>query len=89
MARMFQMSGWSRIALQPVLADNVRFPYYLLLVLIKSNTFLVPDNPQPEATPVFDKHHWWSNNRPTVFRESAKNRAEAQKPGKYPGLIER
>jgi hypothetical protein len=36
-------AGWSRRAFQPVLADGVRFAYYLLLVLMKSNTFLVPD----------------------------------------------
>jgi hypothetical protein len=34
--------GWSRKELRPFLPVFVRFPYYVLLVGSKSNTFLVP-----------------------------------------------
>jgi hypothetical protein len=43
MARLFQVLVGREELFSLFLADGVRFTYYLLLVLMKSNTFLVPD----------------------------------------------
>jgi hypothetical protein len=85
MARLFLVLGSSRNRFWSVLTDSVRFAYYLLLVLIKSNTFS-PRHLQPAATPVFYEYHWWSNNRPTVFRRVSKKPCRNSKsPGNPPG----
>ena len=76
---------WSRIALQPVLTDFVRFAYYLLLVLIKSNNFLVPrhisQQQRPSSTSI-------TGGRTTVRQYLGNQRKTAQKtqkPRKIPG----
>ena len=69
----------SRIAFQPGLADGVRFAYYLLLVLIKSNTFSCPDISNRSKTRLL---RVITGGRTTVRQylgESAKNRAEIQR----------
>jgi hypothetical protein len=69
--------------LQPVLADFVRFAYYLLLVLMKSNTFLVPDildqQQHPSSTSI--------NGGRTTVRQYLGNQRKTVQKHKSPGNI--